>query len=229
MQPNQPEDQWRQPNEQPSGAPYVPPSETPSPEPSNTPGPVVTMAPGTAPDTTMPGTVVESAETQPVSSEAAPATAPEMTPVRWEATEYIHRDKNATWFVVFAVVVVALMAVAIFVMKTWSFAILIPVMAAALIVYSRRPPRVLNYTLSRQGLHVNDKLYPLNQFKAFSLIHGDDEHSIMLIPVKRLYPGVTIYFPEDAGEAIVDLLAARLPMQEAHLDVIDRIIRKLRL
>ena len=221
MQPNQPEEQWRQPNEQSSGAPYVPPSDDGAAESPPAPQPVVTMSP----ESVAPAELASKKTDQPVNPEVAP----EMAPVRWEATEYIHREKSPLWFVVFAGTVVVLMVVAVFIMRTWSFAILIPVMAAALVVYSRRPPRVINYTLSRQGLHVNDKLYSLGDFKAFSLIHGDDEHSIMLIPVKRLNPGVTIYFPEEVGEAIIDLLAARLPMQEAHLDMIDQIIRKLRL
>jgi hypothetical protein len=114
-------------------------------------------------------------------------------------------------------------------MQSITFAILVPVMAAALIVYSRRPPRVLDYTLSRQGLHVNDRLYSFAEFKGFGVIHDGDEYSIMLIPTKRFKPGVYVYFPEDAGEAIVDMLAARLPMQELHMDLVDRVIRKLRI
>ncbi|MNY79362.1 hypothetical protein D3C86_2199690 [compost metagenome] len=51
----------------------------------------------------------------------------------------------------------------------------------------------------------------------------------MLIPVKRFLPGVTVYFPETLGEQIVDFLGARLAMQELHLDIIDKVVRKLRL
>ena len=128
--------------------------------------------------------------------------------------EYIHHERNILWFVVFAVVVLALMAIAIFLMDSISFAILVPVMAAALLVYVHRPPRVLDYTLSRQGLHVNDHLYPFSDFKGFGVIHDGEEYSVMLIPIKRFQPGVVVYFPEEAGEAIVDMLGARL----AHVD-----------
>ena len=96
-------------------------------------------------------------------------------------------------------------------------------------VYSLRPPGTINYTLSRKGLHVNDRLYPFDEFKEFGLVRGDDEFSIVMVPRKRFSPGVTIYFPEDAGEAIVDMLAARLPMHEIKLDPIDRLIRLLRI
>lgn len=150
-------------------------------------------------------------------------------PVYWQAHEYIHHEKSSLWFVIFAIVVVVLTAVAIFVIKSITFAILVPVMAVALITYTYRPPRLLDYTLSRQGLHINDHLYPFADFKSFGVVHDGEEYSVMLIPVKRFRPGISIYFPEESGEAIVDMLGARLPMEELHLDVIDTVIRKLRL
>lgn len=149
--------------------------------------------------------------------------------VRWQATEYIQRDKDTMWFVWFAVVVVALIIIALFIIRSITFAILIPVMAAALIVYVRRPPVIYDYMLSRQGLHINDRLYSFGEFKEFGLIKDDDEHAVLLVPRKRFQPGVTVYFPEEAGEAVVDLLAARLPMHEIKLDPIDRLIRFLRI
>jgi hypothetical protein len=149
--------------------------------------------------------------------------------VRWSATEYIHHDKNPLWFVIFAIVVIVFIIVAIFVIKSLTFAILIPVMAAALLVYVYRPPRVINYTLSRHGLHANDHLYPFADFKGFAVVHGEEEYSVMLIPTKRFRPGISVYFPEDAGEEIVDVLATRLPMEEFHIDLVDQIIHKLRI
>jgi hypothetical protein len=155
--------------------------------------------------------------------------APSDEPLRWQATEYIHHEKDVLWFVVFAAIVIALMAVSILVIQSLSFSILIPVMAAALIVYTRRPPRLIDYTLSGQGLFVNDQLYSFVDFKGFGVIRDGREFSIILIPTKRFKLGVSIYFPEEAGEAIVDMLGARLPMQEMHLDLFDRIIHKLRI
>lgn len=210
-----------------------------SPVPQETPvrTPVVTLAPDTptAPQSpvavtpqSVPLTTVTNEE--PVSQPATP-TVPvqEIEPLRWRATEYIHHEKDALWFIVFAVIVIVMMVVSILVIQSVTFTILIPVMAAALIVYTRRPPRIIDYTLSSQGLHLNDQLYPFSDFKGFGVIRDGREYSIMLLPTKRFKLGVSIYFPEEAGEAIVDVLGARLPMQEMHLDAFDRIIHKLRI
>ena len=76
---------------------------------------------------------------------------------------------------------------------------------------------------------MGERLYHFDEFKAFGLIQDGDHHSIMLIPRKRFAPGVSVYFPEDAGERIVDILGQRLPMETLKLDVVDVIVRKLRL
>lgn len=164
-------------------------------------------------------------------AEAEPqAAVPDTTqPIHWQANEYIHHDRSPLWFIVFGIVIITLILVAIFVLNSITFAILVPVMAAALIVYTRRPPRVLDYTLSSKGLFINDQLYPFSEFKSFGVVKDGAEYSVMLIPVKRFHLGVSVYFPNEAGEEIVDMLGARLPMRDLDLDLLDRITRKLRI
>lgn len=159
-----------------------------------------------------------------------PDDTPDNPPVTWSAQEYIHLDRTPIWFVLFIVIVLGLVAASIFLLRSWSFSVLIVVMAIALIVYIRRPPRVLTYALSpAQGLYVGERLYHFDEFKAFGLIQDGNHHSIMLIPRKRFAPGVSVYFPEDAGERIVDILGQRLPLETLKLDIVDVIVRKLRL
>lgn len=151
------------------------------------------------------------------------------TIIRWSAAEHIDRDQSIGWYFLFALVCAGLMAVSILLIKSWTFTILIPVMAVALVFYVRRPPLVLDYTLTNQGLYVADKLYAYNQFKSFVFIDGDDEFSLMLVPTKRFAAGLTIYFSAENGEQIVDILAARLPMERRPLDSLDRLLRRLRI
>ena len=159
-----------------------------------------------------------------------PEDTPENPPITWTAQEYIHLDRSPLWFVGFIVAVLGLIALGIFVFQAWSFSVLIVVMAVALLVYIRRPPRTLTYALSpAQGLYVGERLYTFDEFKAFGLIQDEGNYSIMLIPRKRFSPGVSVFFPDDAGERIVDILGQRLPMENLKLDIVDIIVRKLRL
>lgn len=148
----------------------------------------------------------------------------------WTAQEYVHIDKSPIWFILFALIVILLVAADIFLLKSYTFSALVIVMAAAIIIYARRPPRELTYALSlKQGLYIGERLYRFDEFKAFGLIKDGEQNSIMLIPRKRFAPGVSVYFPEEAGEKIVDILGNRLPMENLKLDAIDVIVRKLRL
>lgn len=151
-------------------------------------------------------------------------------PIRWNASEYINNEKNSVWFIFFAVVVLSLIALDVFFIKSYTFSILVVVMAVAVIVMYRRSPRIIDYTLSGdQGLYISERLYHFSEFKAFSLINDRGQHSIMLIPIKRFSPGITFYFPTEVGEKIVDILGVRLPMENRKLDILDIIVQKLRL
>jgi hypothetical protein len=188
--------------------------ERPNPPISESPNP----APAVAPD-----------EPSSAPDETSPARPGETAPVQWQAPEYIQTPRSPLWFVGFWLCVILLMAIAAFLIKSWSFAILVPAMAAALMIYSHRPPRQLNYVLSGKGLYINDKLHPMNEFRTFGILQEESLPALMLIPMKRFRPGLTVYFPADQGEAIVDLLGARIPMQDLHLDAFDRVVRKLRM
>lgn len=148
--------------------------------------------------------------------------------VQWQASEYIQRERGGLWLAVFMLIAVIMVSVAVYV-KAWTFVILIPVMALAVVLYTRRPPRMLNCALTTQGLHINDQLFPYSNYKGFALVHGLDQYTIALIPRRRFSPGVSVGFPDEVGEAVIDTLAARLPMQEFSPDLVDRIIHKLRL
>lgn len=172
----------------------------------------------------------------PVSPDPAPEQTPPTPPsksdqpITWSAQEYVHLDKSPVWFILFGLVVLAFIAIDFFLLRSWTFSALVIVMAIAVIMYTRRPPRTLTYGLSpAQGLYVGERLYHFDEFKAFGLIKDGEHHSIMLIPTKRFSPGVSVYFPEEVGEQIVDILGQRLPMENLKLDVVDVLVRKLRL
>lgn len=151
-------------------------------------------------------------------------------PVTWSAQEYVHIDKGPIWFIIFSLLVLAIIALDIFILHAWTVTLLVVVIAVTLVVYIRRPPRTLTYALSvQQGLYVGERLYHFDEFKSFGIIKDGDHNSIMLIPTKRFAPGVSVYFPPEAGERIVDILGQRLPMETLKLDIIDVVVRKLRL
>lgn len=74
-----------------------------------------------------------------------------------------------------------------------------------------------------------DKQYLFENYRAFGILQDDTNFAIVLMPRKRFSPVVTVYFPKDKGEEIVDIFGMRLPMEEVKLDLLDKIVRKLRI
>ncbi len=148
--------------------------------------------------------------------------------ISWEAEEYIVREKNSWWYVGLISVGLLLSALAIW-LQAWTFLVVIILSVVALMIYAMRPPRILHYSLSNNGLTEGDRLYTYDEFKAFGILREGNHFAIVLTPRKRFSPRVTVYFPESRGEKIVDAFGARLPMEEVKLDMLDKIIKFLRI
>ena len=119
MQPNEPYWQPNQ-NDTPETAPNPPV------DPLQQRGPIVTLTPDP-----------QDADGERIELATDPAAPLPAEPIRWQASEYIHQEKNALWFVSFGVVVLGLMALAILLMQAWTFAVLIAVMAVTYIYLER--------------------------------------------------------------------------------------------
>lgn len=148
--------------------------------------------------------------------------------ISWEAEEYIVRDHNTWWYIGLFVVGGALGALAVF-FRAWTFLVLVILSVVAILISTFRPPRKIKYSLDKDGLTEGDKLHKYEEFKAFGILKEGSHFSAVLIPKKRFGLSVKVYFPEGSGEAIVDALGARLPMEEVKLDFLDKIVNFLRI
>lgn len=227
MQPeNNSNEQWQQPQTASSQAPFQAPKTPEGPPVEGSKSPVTSDEPiGNS------ATADDDMQSRGVQEEtSAPENENDDTVlIRWEAPEYAHHERSLGWFIIFGVVTLLLAVAAILIIKSITFAILVPVMAVALFIYTQHAPEVLRYTLSRKGLHINDKLFPYSQFKSFGIVEHNGMHSAVLVPRKRFQLGQTVYFPAEVGEQLVDMLAARLPMKELEPDALDRLLARLHL
>jgi hypothetical protein len=146
--------------------------------------------------------------------------------ITWEASEYIHRSKDLIWVLGFGAIVLVGVGVSIW-LQAWTFTALVVAMAIAMGVFAFRPPKVKHYTLTHQGLNVDGKMYNLTDFRAFGVLAEEAFYSALLIPVKRFMPAVTMYFAQEDGEKIVDILGSHLPLEDIQADPIDVLMRRL--
>jgi hypothetical protein len=145
----------------------------------------------------------------------------------WQASEYIQHHKGAAWYGLLALVVIIFVIIAA-ILKLWLGIALFLVMGAAIAVYAKKEPRILNYALDSSGVTIENKHYPYNTFRSFSVFRDIDWHSIELDPTQRFMPRLTLLFSDDDIDDIANHLSLHLPNSDRTPDVIERITRKLR-
>ncbi len=148
--------------------------------------------------------------------------------VSWQAEEYVIPGRNTWWYIGLIIVSLALCAISVW-QNWWTFFVVIILCDITLLTSNLRPPRKINYQLTKDGLIEGQKLHKYEDFRAFGILKEGNHFSAVLIPKKRLSFSVKVYFPGGSGEAIVDALGARLPMEEVKLDFLDKIINFLRI
>ena len=145
----------------------------------------------------------------------------------WEASEYVHNHKSATWYAALVAIVVVLAGLAVW-LHLWLEIGVFIAMGGALAVYAHKPPRVMKYELSDEGVHIDGKLYPFAEFRSFGVIPDEEWHSIDLEPAKRLSIRRVILFDTKDFDEIVGHLELHLPREDRPLDMIERITRYVR-
>ena len=148
--------------------------------------------------------------------------------ITWEAEEYIVRDKTTWWYVGLMAVGLTLAGISVW-LQWWSFLAVVVLSVIALIIYAMRPPRVIRYSLSNKGISEGERLYSYSEFKSFGILKEGQHFAIVLTPTKRFSPRLMVYFPAAQGEEIVDAFGGRLPMEEVKLDILDKLIKFLRI
>lgn len=154
---------------------------------------------------------------------------PKFENISWQASEYIHHEKDPLWYVYFAIISILLLAGTYFLLKDVISLIVITLMAIAVLVFANRKPLALDYQLSDEGIAINGKGYSYAQFKSFSVVAMGAVESIYLEPLERFMPPISIYFAPEDADKIINTIGSYLPHREHKPDIIDTIVRRIRL
>lgn len=156
-----------------------------------------------------------------------PANGPHET-VTWTASEYIAHEKNGSWYVLLGLAVFGFAGAVYLITDEVVSTVVILIMGAAFGSFAARKPQELNYVLDNTALSIGGKPYPYAHFKSFTVIDEGAISSIMLMPLKRFMPPLSVYYDPSDEDKITDALAAYLPYEDRKQDPVDRLMRKVR-
>jgi hypothetical protein len=179
------------------------------------------------PQTPEPTTPAEQSQ-QPTSS-AIPTPLPvdDNGDLRWTASEFIEHQKPQGWYVSVGLGGFLVAGLLYFISKDIVTSVVVLIAALLFAAAGARKPRAMPYVLSRGGLQIGEKAYPYSMFKSFSVIEEGAIDSIQFLPLKRFMPPISIYFPPEQEDQIVELLADYLPHEDRDHDAIDRLMKRL--
>jgi len=167
---------------------------------------------------------------KPEDGPAAPqAPLPALEPVSWTASEYIAHHKTAGWFLLLGLGTAAL-TVGVYLVTGGDVLSSVMIAVAGIIfgVFGARRPQVLEYAVGPQGVHIGPKHYGWDEFKSFAVIDENALRSIVLLPLKRFQPPISMYYALDDEAGIVDVLSACLPIEQRQQDALERLMHKMR-
>ena len=148
---------------------------------------------------------------------------------QWTASEFIAHEKSPMWYAGLAGVAVVLIALAQFLMHDVVAVVSIALIAVLFGAVASHKPRTLEYRISDDGIQMGRRQFMYSDFKSFGVVKEDAFSNITLIPMKRFSPPLTIYYPPEEEDTIVAALSAYLPMAPVRVDMIDSLLRRIRL
>jgi hypothetical protein len=148
--------------------------------------------------------------------------------VKWTASEYIAHNKGSAWFALLGVGLFVLVGVVYLLTKDVVASVMVGVAGATFGVFAARPPRVLNYQVDRTGITIGQRHYPFAEFKSFAIVEEGPLPSVLLLPLKRFLPPITVFYDPKEEDAIINTLGSYLPHENKEPDLVDRLMSRIR-
>lgn len=116
---------------------------------------------------------------------------------RWQVYESDNHQKSKKWFVLAGLIFTALLIYAFFT-KNFSFAVILIIAAAIIIIKDNQPTKVLDVRLSYKGVKVGDRFFDIDKLKKFAIIYKPEQDKKALIFEFKngLHPEMIIPFNE---------------------------------
>jgi hypothetical protein len=148
--------------------------------------------------------------------------------VNWTASEFVSNHKDARWYAGY-ILVFSIILVLIFVFTKDIISVAVIAIAAFLfLVMANKKPRQMSYEVNYKGIIIGNKFHNYEKFKSFSLSNEEAVGCINFLPLHRFMPEISIYFPPEEGDKIIDILTQHIANDQSQEKKIDSMFKKFR-
>lgn len=145
----------------------------------------------------------------------------------WSTSEFIDHEKSLGWFLALALGAVLVTAIVYLLTKDKISTVTVLLVAIIFGAFAARKPHEQHYRLNHNGILVGTMTYGFHSFKAFSTTEEGQNTTVVLQPMKRFMPALTVYVPHDQEDAVVGLLSNYLPVEQHKADALETLLRRI--
>lgn len=152
--------------------------------------------------------------------------------ISWSADEYVLKSKGFGWYLaVYLVGIIAAALVIFFYYQTLILMISMLLVVIACVVaiqfVANKKPKNINYSLDKDTVKVNGKIYALVNFKSFFVTEKDGIEEVRLSPVSETSPTLALKLNDGNKDQVVDILSDAVPYQEKPISWVEKFSSKI--
>jgi hypothetical protein len=95
--------------------------------------------------------------------------------IKWEIPEYEKHEKDRRWYIIAAIIALALIAYAVFT-RNYLFALIIVIIGFIIITRDGQDPIVVTFSLESTGVGVGQRFYSYDTFKDFAVVYRPQDN-----------------------------------------------------
>lgn len=146
----------------------------------------------------------------------------------WSAGRFVAHKKSARWYLTYSLVTVFIGALIYLVTRDMVTMVTFVIVVILFVASAMHKPRRLRYTLDSNGIHIGKKIYPYQQFRAFSITDEGNVSCLFFRPLQTFAPQVAVYYDQKDEARIANILLGRLPLEEYRPDWINWLLDRVR-
>jgi len=150
--------------------------------------------------------------------------------ISWQAPEYEHHPKDASWYWLSMMIAIIVLALAIW-QRNFLFSVFIILAEVLILVWSNREPAMVEFALTDQRLTINHRVkYLLSDVEHFSIEpHDELDWPILALRFHRRFrPPLHVRAPQNLVNDIrnhLQLVLAEAPWEDSLADTLERFLR----
>ncbi|MCA9348775.1 hypothetical protein KC878_01370 [Candidatus Saccharibacteria bacterium] len=148
--------------------------------------------------------------------------------IRWTASEFVEHQKTFMWYVGCVLFGAAIACGAYLLTGDLITPVSIGMVAVILAIYAGVKPKEEEYSIDANGIQIGKNSYAYTAFRSFSVVVEGNIEALYLKPNKRFAVPVSLYFPPDQGDKIVDFIGNFVPYEKSELSGVDKLMSRLK-